>query len=157
MIRSSITQKCNYHGTRFCLYADTRISVCTLTCTCAHKGIGIRGTGRSSMQFSGGSRYSWGCLRASWAHWLGANGADSRGKMTVVLRTWILASNLSYLGSSSPYYTRNGPNPFGQVCLHPSSIGRVARLGTLKPAKDKTDNWLEMDSDFTDLRSWPVS
>lgn len=78
-------------------------------------------------------------------------GADSRGKMTVVLRTWILASNLSYLGSSSPYYTRNGPNPFGQVCLHPSSIGRVARLGTLKPAKDKTDNWLGMDSDFADL------
>lgn len=83
--------------------------------------------------------------------------ADSRGKMTVVLRTWILASNLSYLGSSSPYYTRNGPNPFGQVCLHPSSIGRVARLGTLKPAKDKTDNWLGMDSDFADLWSWPVS
>lgn len=130
--------------------------MCTFTCT--HKGIGIRERERGG----NGEKLNAILRRFSifvkpcahtWAHWLGASGTDSRGKMTVVLRTWIPASNLSYLGSSSPYYTRNGPNPFGQVCLHPPSIGRVARLGTLKPAKDKTDNWLEMDSDFADLRS----
>ena len=156
MIRSSITQKCNYHGTRFCLYADTRISVCTLR---AHtkEYTNKRERERNGEKFNAILRRFSIFVRRAYLGALTGREADSRGKMTVVLRTWILASSLSYLGSSSPYYTRNGPNPFGQVCLHPSSIGRVARLGTLKPAKDKTDNWLGMDSDFADLWSWPVS
>lgn len=126
VIRSSIAQKCNYHGTRFYLYADIHVSLCArcYVCTCTQRYRNKRE--RREVQCNSQAVLDIREAAHTWAHWLGEQVGP------IVEERWLSCWEHGFwrvtcriLAPPLPIILER-PSPFGQVCLHPSSIGRVA-------------------------------